>query len=61
MRIANSLGPGASTGTVDLWSIAPGLHEITVQAEGVVSGCNTGALYSWAGTLTLSTETCDAD
>lgn len=50
------LGPGVTTGPVEIPLLSAGSHLIGVQAEGVVSGCNTGTLYSWAGTLELATE-----
>jgi hypothetical protein len=47
------LGPGQSTGVLRLGPIPKGGRVITVQAEGRVSGCNTGFLQSWAGRLRL--------
>jgi hypothetical protein len=46
------LNPGDSTSfLVNVFSL--GSHQIDVQAEGTVGGCNAGALGSWAGTLTV--------
>ena len=40
------------TGLVDLGPVSPGAHLISVQAEGQVSGCNSGQPGSWGGSLT---------
>lgn len=50
------LGPGVSTGAVDLGPVTPGAHSLGVQAEGRVGGCNFGRLGSWGGTLTVVTS-----
>jgi hypothetical protein len=49
--VSGALAAGQSTGVQDLGPVAPGTHAIGVQAEGVVGGCNAGALLNWAGTL----------
>jgi hypothetical protein len=52
VHVSAFLNPGASTSfLVNVFS--PGSHEIDVQAEGTVGGCNAGVLGSWAGTLTV--------
>jgi hypothetical protein len=48
------VAPGTGTGTQELGPVAAGVHAVGVQAEGVLGGCNTGALVIWAGTLALT-------
>jgi hypothetical protein len=43
--------PGQSDGGYEIPVATVGLHKFGVQAEGVTSGCNTGKLDSWGGTL----------
>ena len=50
------LGPGGSTGVINVGPVAPGSHTIEVQAEGTVGGCNAGRLISWAGDLKVTTS-----
>lgn len=45
------LGAGEGTEPRDLGPVAPGAHVVSVQAEGVVGGCNAGGLGAWSGTL----------
>ena len=52
---SDPLGPGDSTPVVDVGPVISGTHVLTVQATGVVGGCNVGTLDSWAGTLTVWT------
>jgi hypothetical protein len=47
------LAPGASTGVLDLGPVSPGTHQVGVQAEGILGGCNTGHLAAWSGTLSV--------
>jgi hypothetical protein len=51
------LSAGESTGETDLGPVSPGSHTVGVQALGVVGGCNTGRLFSWGGTLDVTTST----
>jgi hypothetical protein len=48
--VSGVLAAGASTGFVSLGTVAEGNHVVGLQAEGVVSGCNTGDLANWGGT-----------
>jgi hypothetical protein len=34
----------------------PGTYDVTVQVDGVLGGCNTGALSGWSGTLNVDTD-----
>jgi hypothetical protein len=52
---SDQLGPGDSTPLVNVGPVIPGTHVLTVQATGVVGGCNAGTLASWGGTLTVVT------
>ena len=46
-----------TTGSVDLGPlISRGAHTLTLSPEGVVGGCNTGALGGWAGKLIVHTS-----
>ena len=46
---SGALAPGQGTGALDFGPIAPGVHSVGVQAEGVPGGCNAGSLASWEG------------
>ena len=52
---SDQLGPGDSTPMVNIGPVIPGTHVLTVQATGVVGGCNVGTLDSWSGSLTIVT------
>lgn len=34
----------------------PGSHTVAVQMDGVLGGCNTGAMSGWSGTLEVQTN-----
>jgi hypothetical protein len=57
------LDPGQSTPVLDVSLVTPGVHQISVQAEGTtqpITGggtCNSGNLAGWAGSLTVVTST----
>ncbi len=40
----------------DLGPVSPGIHEVDIQAEGQVSGCNSVGVGAWEGTLTTFTN-----
>ena len=44
------------TPIIDLGPVTPGIHQVSLQGEGQVSGCNSGALGVWTGTLTTFTN-----
>lgn len=44
------------TPIIDLGPVSPGTHQVSLQGEGQVSGCNSGALGVWDGTLTTFTN-----
>jgi hypothetical protein len=56
-ELSERLGPGDSTGEVDLGPVSPGTHTVGVQAVGFEGGCNRGRLATWAGTLEVTTST----
>jgi len=45
------------TPIIDLGPVTPGIHQVSLQGEGQVSGCNSGGLGVWTGTLTTFTDT----
>jgi hypothetical protein len=47
--VSATLAPGQSSGFFTLGPVSPGTHLVGLQAEGVVSGCNTGQLAGWGG------------
>jgi hypothetical protein len=51
-RPPEQIAPGGST-TATFGPLQPGAHELLVDATGVLGGCNTGALSSWGGSLTV--------
>ena len=48
------VGPGVSTGEIDLGPVTPGPHTLGMEGVGEEGGCNTGFLEDWAGTLRLT-------
>jgi hypothetical protein len=44
------------TGVIDLGPVSPGTYQISLQGEGQVSGCNSGQLGGWGGTLTVFSD-----
>jgi hypothetical protein len=50
------LSPGQSSGFVDVGPVPSGAHTVALQGEGRVSGCNTGTLVGWAGTMDVTTS-----
>jgi hypothetical protein len=36
--------------------VAPGTYYVNVHVEGVLGGCNTGAMSGWSGTLKIETD-----
>jgi hypothetical protein len=46
--------PGQSDGGYHL-NVAPGSHLVEVQMDGVLGGCNTGAMSGWSGNLHVET------
>jgi hypothetical protein len=49
------LDPGQSTGR-DAIVATPGTHQVEVQMDGVLGGCNTGAMSGWSGNLHVDTD-----
>jgi len=50
------LTPGQSSGFFDVGPVSSGVHVITLNGEGTVSGCNSGNLINWGGTLDVVHE-----
>ena len=50
-RVSEKLDPGVATGPIDLGPVAPGEHVVSIQAEGVVGGCNSGGVANWSGSI----------
>ncbi|MFO0836197.1 MAG: immunoglobulin domain-containing protein [Phycisphaerales bacterium] len=48
------VGPGVSTGVIDLGPVSPGRHVIGMEGIGETGGCNSGYLEAWAGTLNIT-------
>jgi len=53
---SGAIAPGTSSGYFDLGPVPAGSHEVAVQAEGVLGGCNSGRLTSWQGSITVWTS-----
>jgi hypothetical protein len=49
------LDPGQSTGH-DAIVATPGTHQVEVQMDGVLGGCNTGSMSGWSGNLHVDTD-----
>jgi hypothetical protein len=45
-----------STPTVNLGPVQAGTYTVTLTAVGTLSGCNSGYLQSWEGTLSVTTS-----
>jgi hypothetical protein len=54
--LSGAIAPGESAGYFDLGPVPTGRHEVSLQAEGVPGGCNTGRLISWQGSITVWTS-----
>ncbi len=55
--VPNSLGrvgPGQTVGKG--FGVGPGNHVLSVRAEGIEGGCNTGALSSWGGFVRIDSR-----
>jgi len=50
-----TLGPGQTGPLVNLGPVSAGSHILTLTATGQLGGCNTGSLFSWQGTLAVTT------
>jgi hypothetical protein len=57
---SDPVAPAAESGVIDLGPLAPGVHTLMVNAEGIRGGCNQGVLSSWGGTLVAWTSGPDA-
>jgi hypothetical protein len=55
-RLANrtKLEPGMSLARD--YSRLPGTHQVEIQMDGVLGGCNTGAMSGWSGSLHVETD-----
>jgi hypothetical protein len=53
-RGAAVVQPGQSDGGYRM-NVAPGSHLVEIQMDGVLGGCNTGAMSGWSGTLHVET------
>jgi hypothetical protein len=47
------LAPGVSSPFLSFGNFTAGLHTITIQAIGQTTGCNTGYLLNWMGSITV--------
>jgi MYXO-CTERM domain-containing protein len=50
------LAPGQASGFFDVGPVAPGTHTVALQGEGTASGCNTGTLAAWGGTMDVMVD-----
>ena len=50
------LTPGQSSGFFDVGPVSAGSHVVALRGEGTVSGCNTGNLLNWGGTIDVVHE-----
>jgi len=47
------VGPHGKTAPLP-FSLSAGPHQLSIQAEGEVGGCNVGELFSWGGTVRIN-------
>jgi hypothetical protein len=59
--VSGDVPPGHFTGYVDLGPVAPGNHVVSLQAEGVLGGCNTGRVTAWEGSAEVWTTLLPGD
>jgi hypothetical protein len=59
VTVTGFVGANQSTGVANLGPVSAGTHVLGLQAEGIVGGCNSGTLGSWAGTaqVTVAAQT----
>jgi hypothetical protein len=50
------IAPGQQTEYINLGPVPPGKHSVSLQAEGIEGGCNTGRVTAWGGTVTVWTS-----
>ena len=50
------LTPGQASGFFDVGPVSAGSHVVALRGEGTVSGCNTGNLQNWGGTMDVVHE-----
>lgn len=50
------LSAGQASGFVDVGPVSAGQHTVALQGEGRVSGCNSGVLAAWGGTMDVVTS-----
>jgi hypothetical protein len=50
------LSPGQASGVFDVGPVTAGPHVVALRGEGTVSGCNTGNLANWGGTLAITAD-----
>lgn len=53
--VSEPLAAGKSFAYAFAPNVPAGTYTVVLQGEGMVSGCNTGQLYSWGGKLTITT------
>ena len=56
VAVNGAVAPGGSSGVFNLGPVSAGAHTVGLQAEGVLGGCNTGLLLSWAGTAQITVD-----
>lgn len=57
VAISAPVAPNQRTDYLSLGPVQPGSHLVSVRAEGLVGGCNTGRVTSWGGKGTIWTST----
>jgi hypothetical protein len=50
------IAPGRQTDYINLGPVPPGRHTVSLQAEGIEGGCNTGRVTAWGGVVTVWTS-----
>lgn len=54
VAVTGFVGANQSTGVTNLGPVSAGTHVLGLQAEGMVGGCNSGTIGSWAGTAQVT-------
>jgi hypothetical protein len=54
LAVTPFLTPGQTSATFTLSPVSAGAHTLGVQGEGTVSGCNTGTLAAWGGSVQIT-------
>ncbi len=56
VAVSGPLAAGQSSANYDFGPVSSGSHLVSLRAEGILGGCNTGNLINWAGSVEITTS-----